>query len=99
MIDRRRFLQILGSSAVAAYALDPEKLLWIPGQKKIFIPPPRRLIYASELHASDEGVTMKLLEEIFGHDKILYEIIYNEPKYKHITGDYKTVKVYHGYKT
>lgn len=37
-MDRRTFLQI-GSSLLAGLALDPERALWLPGQKKIFIPP------------------------------------------------------------
>jgi len=38
--NRRLFLgALLGAAAVAA---DPERLLWVPGKKKIFIPPPLR---------------------------------------------------------
>lgn len=45
MIDRRAFLRRLGVGTVAAAAaaigvLDVEKLLWVPGEKTIFIPPP-----------------------------------------------------------
>lgn len=35
-MQRRSFL----SALVAAATLDPEKLLWIPGQRTIFVPPP-----------------------------------------------------------
>ncbi len=35
--NRRNFLQLLGLGA-AGLVLDPEKLLWIPGQKTIFLP-------------------------------------------------------------
>lgn len=38
-MQRRDFLKILASSATAAYTMDWEKLLWVPGEKKIFIPP------------------------------------------------------------
>jgi hypothetical protein len=42
-MHRRRFLQLLGMSAAAAaiapeLVLDPERALWIPGQKTIFLP-------------------------------------------------------------
>ncbi len=37
-IDRRRFLQFFAAAA-AGSVLDPERLLWVPGQKKIFLPP------------------------------------------------------------
>jgi hypothetical protein len=36
-VKRRAFLKTL-AAAVAGATLDPEKLLWIPGQKKIFLP-------------------------------------------------------------
>ncbi len=44
MIDRRAFLRRLGFGTVAAAAaasgvLDLEKLLWVPGEKTIFVPP------------------------------------------------------------
>jgi hypothetical protein len=38
MIDRRGFLRLFGAAAAAA-VLDPERLLWVPGQKTIFLPP------------------------------------------------------------
>lgn len=37
MISRRGFFGLLAAAA----AVDPERLLWIPGRKKIFIPPAR----------------------------------------------------------
>ncbi len=37
MIDRRSFLRVLLAGAAGA-VLDPEKLLWVPGQKTIFLP-------------------------------------------------------------
>lgn len=35
-INRRRFLQTLATSVAAGMVLDPERLLWVPGQVKIF---------------------------------------------------------------
>lgn len=37
-MDRRSFLSAIGLTAATA-VLDPERLLWVPGAKKIFIPP------------------------------------------------------------
>lgn len=38
--SRRELLRrLLGLGAVAALAEDPESAIWIPGQRKIFIPP------------------------------------------------------------
>lgn len=47
-MDRRSFLRALGFGTVAAAAaatsvLDLEKLLWVPGEKTICIPPPSTL--------------------------------------------------------
>lgn len=44
-MDRRAFLRRLGFGTVAAAAaatgvLDLERLLWVPGEKTIFVPPP-----------------------------------------------------------
>lgn len=42
-MNRRRFLSLLGIAAAGAVAaeFDPERLLWVPGAKAIFLPPPR----------------------------------------------------------
>jgi len=37
-MNRRGFLATLLAGA-AGFALDPERLLWVPGQKTIFLPP------------------------------------------------------------
>jgi len=37
-MNRRRFLATLCAGA-AGFALDPERLLWVPGKKTIFLPP------------------------------------------------------------
>lgn len=50
-IARRGFLKLLGSTAagatglLASAAFDPERLLWVPGRKTIFLPsrPPNRV--------------------------------------------------------
>ncbi|MCR4375867.1 MAG: hypothetical protein NUW22_13555 [Acidobacteria bacterium] len=36
-MDRRRFLHLFGAAA-AGLALDPERALWVPGAKRIFLP-------------------------------------------------------------
>ncbi len=42
-MNRRGFLSTL-SGAAAALAFDPERLLWVPGAKTIFVPAPKRII-------------------------------------------------------
>jgi len=51
-LHRRDFL-IRASMAAAALALDPERLLWVPGQKTIFLPTPRRNV---ELYVDTSGL-------------------------------------------
>jgi hypothetical protein len=41
-LHRRQFLQTLLSAGIAAQSIDIEKLLWVPGEKRIFIPPIQR---------------------------------------------------------
>lgn len=41
-MQRRSFLQSLIAGA-AALTLDPEKALWVPGKKTVFIPPPPKI--------------------------------------------------------
>lgn len=65
--DRRFFLRLIASGALGA-TLDVDKLLWIPGQKKIFLPPLPRLNILSNV----EIVAMEL-ERILPHMKSLFE--------------------------
>jgi hypothetical protein len=39
-MDRRNFLASL--TALSGLVLDPERLLWVPRSKRIFIPPPHK---------------------------------------------------------
>lgn len=43
MPDRRGFLKSLAAMGLVA-AIDPERLLWVPGEKTIFVPPPPELV-------------------------------------------------------
>jgi len=57
MLTRRGFLQTLATAAaaVAAYdVIDPERLLWVPGQKAIFLPPVNRLVELAPIVAPAE---------------------------------------------
>jgi hypothetical protein len=37
-MNRRKFLQSLAAGIIASHELDIDRLLWVPGQKKIFLP-------------------------------------------------------------
>jgi hypothetical protein len=43
-MNRRAFLGALGA-AIAGATLDPERLLWVPGRKRIFIPAPQPAVF------------------------------------------------------
>lgn len=58
MIDRRAFLRRFGFGTVAAAAaasgvVDLERLLWVPGEKTIFLPEPDILPVAFDLAVGD----------------------------------------------
>ncbi len=61
-MDRRGFLRWLGGTAagaVAAHTLDVDKLLWVPGAKKIFIPPaPKFCERCGRVHSSESAEDM-----------------------------------------
>jgi hypothetical protein len=38
-MNRRDMLKLVTSGVIGAMVLDPEKLLWVPGEKTIFLPP------------------------------------------------------------
>jgi hypothetical protein len=38
-MNRRDWLKLFSTGVVGALVLDPEKLLWVPGEKTIFLPP------------------------------------------------------------
>jgi len=44
-VNRRAFLALAAASA-AGFALDPERALWVPGAKTIFLPPERTVVAA-----------------------------------------------------
>ena len=96
-MDRRKFIQLLTTSAVGLYALDPDKLLWMPGEKTIFIPPTKQLIFASEIVAAEWEKVMSVIGDLFTTDKLLYEIVADKPNYRHESGDYRTIQIYHGF--
>lgn len=69
-MNRRGFLQTLGAALVGA-TLDPERLLWVPGQKTIFLPPVQpivttidtRQMFGVDFQWSDIKVALALEDE------------------------------------
>jgi hypothetical protein len=73
-MNRRGFLQMLGLAS-AALTLDPEKLLWVPGQKAIFLP---TAIVTPDLDAINQ-LTMKyitpgLVDAMWQRDTLMLQL-------------------------
>ena len=92
-MNRRQFVKLIASSAMAAYALDPERLLWIPGEKKIFIPPERKLIYAAEIAESELNSFGVAVADLSEFHKFMYEVI-EGPLYRHRGISYKNIQIF-----
>jgi hypothetical protein len=67
-MNRRKFLNLFGLGA-AAFTLDPELLLWTPGAKTIFIPPPAS--YDAITAAILKYMNPKILDSIFADTPLL----------------------------
>lgn len=71
-MNRRGFLQLLGLAALGlaaapVLALDPERRLWVPGAKTIFLPPVRGFAY-------DQWIThetVRLLEQRLQFERLI----------------------------
>lgn len=86
-INRRQFIQAISAGIAGTYALDPEKLLWIPGQKTIFLPPARELIWASLVSPIEMNNTLELVKNLPAYDKILYDVVITD----------NLIQLYYGY--
>ena len=77
-MNRRNFLQLLGSGIVG-FELDPERLLWQPGKKTIFIPKPTIVpltIYGIPYHECNGAIGEWLgISRIAGVHKELSQLI------------------------
>lgn len=52
-MNRRDMLKLFTSGVVGAMVLDPEKLLWVPGEKTIFLP-------STTVMAEADGITYSI---------------------------------------
>lgn len=52
-MERRRFLQSVLGGLLATHVLDVDKLLWVPGKKRIFIPPVPKLVVVTDIDLAD----------------------------------------------
>lgn len=76
---RREFLKLLALGAIGL-ELDVDKLLWIPGQKKIFIPSTR--IRFEEIIELEMKRILPLLHNFLTRDNLLYETLEEQNEYQ-----------------
>ena len=75
-MNRRAFL----ASLLATAALDPEKLLWVPGARTIFVPPAPRVYTSSEIGVSIRflrSYDIRLATEFANMIDVLYMPVFN----------------------
>lgn len=73
-MNRRSFLKLL-SAGVIGYELDIEKLLWVPGQKKIFLPAPKHIVSLNEIVDIEIRRVLPQLRQLFERDDIFYRTL------------------------
>ena len=71
-MDRRHFLKLI-ALGVAAHELDLERMLWVPGGKKIFLPPAHMSI--SEIVSVEIERMLPKIQGLFERDDYFYQIL------------------------
>jgi len=71
-MNRRTLLRLL-AMGVIGHTLDVDKLLWIPGQKKIFLPSPG--LSSSEILDIEFRKLIPMIRRLFERDDGFYELI------------------------
>lgn len=72
-MDRRAFIRAILASSVA-HTLDIDKLLWIPGQKTIFLPSIHRLTESQIIALEIERLTPRI-RQLFERDDLFYRAL------------------------
>jgi hypothetical protein len=75
MMNRRDFLKLLLSAPIA-YELDIDKLLWVPGQKTIFLPSPKKILTITEIVAIELERIGPTIAKLFDRDDFFYKELY-----------------------
>jgi hypothetical protein len=72
-MNRRGFLSLLGIGAATA-AVDPERLLWVPGRKLISIPKPsgNRFLTRQEITSAQLEILLRNRVDILGPFKVIH---------------------------
>lgn len=70
-MNRRNFLKILAGGA-AGFALDPERLLWVPGQRTHFVMPSiafDHVEYSGSFTVSTNDV-IEIFKQVYGSERL-----------------------------
>jgi hypothetical protein len=73
-MNRRDFLRYLIAAPIAAH-LDVEKLLWIPGEKTIFIPS-GKVLSISQIVAIEFERVLPKIRDMFERDDLFYRELF-----------------------
>lgn len=73
MVNRRDFLKLI-SLGVVGHELDIDRLLWVSGEKTIFIPNTKRIILEQIVALELERIAPKLAS-LFERDSFFYQSI------------------------
>lgn len=76
-MNRRSLLKLL-SVGVVGYTLDIDKLLWVPGQKTIFLPSRIKHISTSEIIAAEMQRILPQMRDLFNRDDTFYTLLNNK---------------------
>jgi hypothetical protein len=72
MVNRRAFLRIL-ALGVIGHELDIDRLLWVPGSKKIFLPSPG--LTESQIIAAEWSRVIPTIRTLFERDDTFWKLI------------------------
>lgn len=78
-MNRRELLKLLGMGVIG-YSLDIDKLLWVPGQKTIFLPPINQGISLSEIINIEFERILPQIQTVFERSDYFYTILDKEQK-------------------
>ena len=77
-MNRRQLLKLLGLGVIG-HTLDVDRLLWVPGAKKIFIPEPR--FSEAQIVAIELERVLPKVKELFERDIYFFQNLYsNSPR-------------------
>lgn len=75
MVNRRAFLRIL-ALGVVGHELDIDRLLWVPGSKKIFLP--SKGLTESQIIALELARIAPKIASLFERDDVFYRLLSKE---------------------